>query len=148
MPYKSKRKKTKYNREYYKIHRIKMMLYQQNYYREHKEEVGKQHKEYNDNHKEERKEYRDNHKEKLQEYDRKKYKEFKPLYNNLKINDCGICGSNKYLEFHHVNPVDKLFNISEGCSRSNESLLNELNKCILLCTKCHNEIHVKEKAEN
>jgi len=63
----------------------------------------------------------------------------------LKVNGCAICGYNKcnaVLDFHHVNPQDKKFSLQ--CSAMNRSLVNiiiEVNKCILLCSNCHKEIH-------
>jgi hypothetical protein len=56
---------------------------------------------------------------------------------------CVICGYNKCpdaLDFHHVNPDEKDFNISGG-TKSFESLKPELDKCILVCANCHREIH-------
>ena len=56
----------------------------------------------------------------------------------------GICGYNKYigaLEFHHVTG-DKLFDIGgKGYTRSWETVKAELDKCILVCSNCHKEIH-------
>ena len=66
---------------------------------------------------------------------------------NLKINGCSICGYNKCdaaLEFHHVIPKDRSFYFGFGnISRKDIDIINELNKCILLCANCHKEIHYK-----
>lgn len=64
---------------------------------------------------------------------------------NLKINGCSICGYIKCLpalEFHHVNPEDKKFGIKtwDIITRNEDSFVNEINKCILLCANCHREI--------
>lgn len=56
---------------------------------------------------------------------------------------CLICGYKKCidaLEFHHINPDDKDFNISGG-TKSFDYLKSELDKCILVCANCHREIH-------
>jgi len=56
---------------------------------------------------------------------------------------CRSCGYNKCvgaLEFHHINPKEKDFNIS-GKSWSYEKLKSEVDKCILLCNRCHTEVH-------
>lgn len=56
---------------------------------------------------------------------------------------CNICGYNKSifaLEFHHVDPTEKDFNIA-GKSYSFERLVEEVDKCILVCSNCHSEIH-------
>lgn len=63
---------------------------------------------------------------------------------------CVSCGYNSYqggLEFHHLDPVQKEFGISEkGYSRSWESLKQELDKCILVCSNCHKEIEAGVKS--
>lgn len=56
---------------------------------------------------------------------------------------CEICGYNKCieaLEFHHLNPNEKDFNISGG-TKSFKKLKPEIDKCILVCSNCHREIH-------
>jgi len=56
---------------------------------------------------------------------------------------CMLCGYNKCLEalhFHHINPFEKSFNISEKATFSQE-VREELDKCVLLCANCHIEVH-------
>ena len=56
---------------------------------------------------------------------------------------CEICGYNKNiaaLEFHHLDPSQKDFTISDT-SRNKEKLKIELDKCILVCANCHRELH-------
>lgn len=56
---------------------------------------------------------------------------------------CEICGYNKCIEalhFHHRNSDEKNFSIS-GKSLSFEKLKIEADKCILVCSNCHSEIH-------
>ena len=58
---------------------------------------------------------------------------------------CSICGYNKYygaLEFHHLDPNEKEFGVGEkGYTRSWEKVKQELDKCVLLCSNCHKEVH-------
>ena len=64
----------------------------------------------------------------------------------LKINGCAICGYNKCdkaLDFHHVNPKYKKYQIIAH-HISKPDFINELNKCILLCKNCHSEIEMME----
>ena len=62
---------------------------------------------------------------------------------------CEICGYNKCisaLQFHHLNPEEKDFNISENIQLNHfniETYYKEVNKCILVCANCHAEIHEK-----
>jgi len=56
---------------------------------------------------------------------------------------CVKCGYSKCVEaliFHHVNPEEKDFNIS-GKSFGYARLQKEVDKCILVCSNCHHEIH-------
>lgn len=56
---------------------------------------------------------------------------------------CECCGYSKCieaLEFHHLDPSKKDFQIS-GTSKSFEVLKKEADKCILVCANCHREIH-------
>jgi len=41
--------------------------------------------------------------------------------------------------FHHLNPNEKEFNISDGIlqNRSWEGIVEELDKCVMLCLHCH-----------
>lgn len=57
--------------------------------------------------------------------------------------ECKCCGYNKSikaLEFHHLDPKEKDFTMS-GKSWSFERLKKEADKCILVCNRCHVEIH-------
>jgi 5-methylcytosine-specific restriction endonuclease McrA len=55
---------------------------------------------------------------------------------------CQICGYNRCtsaMVFHHTNPAEKDFNISER--QGWKSVVAELDKCELLCSNCHAEVH-------
>lgn len=57
---------------------------------------------------------------------------------------CQRCGYDKImraLEFHHKDPNGKDFGISKCLTRSIQSLKDEVDKCILVCSNCHAEIH-------
>lgn len=60
---------------------------------------------------------------------------------------CVGCGSKKRLEFDHIDPSTKMFNISESAGRTMESFLEEVDKCQLLCHPCHVEKSVGERVE-
>lgn len=63
---------------------------------------------------------------------------------NYKGGKCEKCGYNKSmraLEFHHLNPQEKDFGISKNINKSIDKLKQEVDKCILVCSNCHAEIH-------
>lgn len=60
---------------------------------------------------------------------------------------CQRCGYAKYpevLEFHHLNPEEKEFDLARNL-RSLKVLRKEGRKCLLLCPNCHREIHIEQK---
>lgn len=61
------------------------------------------------------------------------------------------CGYNKQisaLEFHHLDPSQKDFAIgNEGQTRSWQKVKTEIDKCVLLCCRCHREIHAGEQLD-
>lgn len=57
---------------------------------------------------------------------------------------CVLCGYNKCdaaLELHHLDPGSKEFSISANTRIAWDELIEELDKCILLCSNCHREVH-------
>jgi len=77
----------------------------------------------------------------------KRRKNLKMKSVEYKGGECTVCGYNKCvdaLEFHHLDPDEKDFGIaSSGYTRSWEKIRTELDKCILVCSNCHKEIHSK-----
>lgn len=61
---------------------------------------------------------------------------------------CAICGYNASavaLQFDHIEPSTKSFNISSAVSnRSKEVIEEEIKKCRVLCANCH-AIHTHEE---
>ena len=55
---------------------------------------------------------------------------------------CGNAFEPACFDFHHRNPGEKLFAISDGIeNRSMEALIVEARKCELLCANCHRKEH-------
>ena len=54
---------------------------------------------------------------------------------------CRLCGFSRYagaLQFHHVDPAAKRFQLGgRGLTRSLTELREEARKCVLLCANCH-----------
>lgn len=57
---------------------------------------------------------------------------------------CQLCGYDRCmaaLEFHHLDPMQKSFELSlKGAARSLAVLREEASKCALLCANCHAEV--------
>lgn len=70
-----------------------------------------------------------------------RYKKHKTLLDNFKAGKCCVdCGFNKWpecLDFHHIDPGEKEFTISQSLTKSWARTLKEIDKCILLCANCH-----------
>ena len=68
-----------------------------------------------------------------------------------KGNKCEICGYDKCseaLDFHHNNPNEKDFTISDrNLILDWIEIKKELDKCSLLCANCHRELHAKENGK-
>lgn len=61
---------------------------------------------------------------------------------------CEVCGYNKCIaamEFHHKNHKKKDFSLSNGGETYGlNRAKKEVEKCLLVCSNCHREIHYKE----
>lgn len=60
---------------------------------------------------------------------------------------CFICSEDKpwRLGFHHLDPTEKELEISLMISKgtSKQKIIEEMNKCIVVCHNCHADIHHK-----
>jgi hypothetical protein len=57
--------------------------------------------------------------------------------------ECAICGyarANAALQFHHIDPATKAFEIRAAGSRALGRIRDEAAKCVLLCANCHAEV--------
>jgi len=59
--------------------------------------------------------------------------------------DCGYDKCNRALAFHHNDPEQKSFGINiSSMTKDYETLVEEVDKCTLLCSNCHMERHCGE----
>ena len=58
-----------------------------------------------------------------------------------KCHDCGNSFPDVCYDFHHIDETNKEFNPANGLKLSEERMLKELEKCILLCSNCHRIRH-------
>ncbi len=60
---------------------------------------------------------------------------------------CQKCGYKKCtaaLEFHHRDPSMKKFAVMKGFNKDIDIIKQEIRKCDILCSNCHNEEHFLE----
>jgi hypothetical protein len=72
-------------------------------------------------------------------------RKLKYLVVKYKGGKCLYCGYKRCiwaLDLHHVDELKKEFSLSaRGLTRSWEKIMQEADKCILVCANCHREIH-------
>ncbi|MFC1510424.1 hypothetical protein ACFL49_02070 [Candidatus Omnitrophota bacterium] len=78
---------------------------------------------------------------------RRKIRQMSVEYKGGKCECCGYDRCIEALEFHHKDASAKDFSISQkGYTRSWQKVVEEINKCILLCANCHREVHAQNAA--
>ena len=90
----------------------------------------------------------DKYKDKAKKYKKTNIDWFINIKKNLV---CEKCGEDRYwvLDFHHLNSDDKDRDISKMIrSSSIEKIMDEMNKCIILCSNCHRDLHYNEKCDS
>lgn len=73
-----------------------------------------------------------------------KRQQFKEQIVNLKGKKCQNCGYDNCLaalDLHHINPTEKEISFNKSGLVLTDKIIKELDKCILLCSNCHREIH-------
>lgn len=61
---------------------------------------------------------------------------------------CERCPEDRYwvLDFHHKDPNEKDVEVSLLVRKGNKKkLIEEINKCIVLCANCHRDLHFQER---
>lgn len=81
----------------------------------------------------------------------RRQRKFKEKAIEYKGGKCCICGYDKCqaaLDFHHRNSNDKQFNLSKistlSFDKNFDLITKELDKCDLLCSNCHRELHFEK----
>ena len=70
---------------------------------------------------------------------KKKYHERKKWAIEYLGGKCNKCETFENLNFDHINPFSKKYDISKIICGKKEKIINELKKCQILCKKCHIE---------
>jgi Zn finger protein HypA/HybF involved in hydrogenase expression len=100
------------------------------------------------------KKYQEKNIDKVREWNRlnkrKQTQERRQFINEYKSTcSCKKCGDTRsyILDFHHINPDEKEFDLGDASKYSITRLKLELEKCITLCRNCHSEFHYLEKQQ-
>lgn len=72
---------------------------------------------------------------------RARTKERSVAYKGGKCELCGYDRCNRALVFHHRDPKEKEFGLAKMSCKSWRKIQGELDKCQLLCSNCHMEVH-------
>lgn len=137
-------------KEYRKNH-FKEIRERNRKWRENNPEKIKQYYELNrEKTKERAREWRKNHPKKTRDIRKRYNRKRKQYIDDYKLSKgCAICGYNKCalaLVFHHSNG-DKIFTIASAVAthRKWKEVEEEMEKCEILCCRCHRELHAKEQ---
>ena len=158
MAYKNKEKAKEAVKQWQEINREKYLkqkrIYCKQYYIDNREKVNKKNSLWRENNPEKVKEYKikftKNNPVYIKEYFKKYYEKRKNIIKDYKLSKgCSVCGYNKCaeaLDFHHNG--DKKFGIGEALAnkRNIKKIKEEMEKCVLLCAKCHREYHASHRA--
>ena len=67
-----------------------------------------------------------------------------------KTKKCEKCGDERWyvLDFHHRGKKDRAVSLLVAKSCSIKRITEEINKCQILCSNCHRELHFMERSRN
>lgn len=69
------------------------------------------------------------------------------LYMGGRCSECGFEVTKDTIaafDFHHIDPSEKEYTPSDMLMLNKEKVLNELDKCLLLCSNCHRILHHRQ----
>lgn len=99
---------------------------------------------------------REENPERVREYDAKKYPKVmaarRRLWRDLELwkatQGCCWCGrKDGALVHHHIDPATKIYDVGIMACYSLERVLDEIDKCVVLCAGCHVNYHVMLREE-
>ena len=70
------------------------------------------------------------------------FKERKLKRANIGCEYCGHVGHPDEFDYHHKDPTTKISSVSDMVGRgSGQAIIDEENKCVLICKPCHADVH-------
>lgn len=69
------------------------------------------------------------------------------IWDHYKTHPCVVCGENDpiVLEFNHINLSTKKADVSSLIKRTRKQLVEEIEKCEVLCSNCHRRHTAKQQ---
>lgn len=80
--------------------------------------------------------------------DKKRRNDLRAFINKLKEKPCAICGIQYnwwQMQFDHIDPSDKRIAVSKAFSNSKKWVIDEVEKCRVVCANCHCDVTYKNK---
>ena len=139
-PWKDPEKTKEYHRQRYLKNKEEVKRKRVERYWEDVEYYRQKSREYSQNRIEKIKEYRIEHSEENKDYLKKRY--YEALSESIEKlgGKCVKCGVTERLQFDHIHPKNKSFEITKRLLMSDKKKFEEeLDKCQLLCCDCHLE---------
>ena len=129
-----------YNRQRYLKNQEKIRKRRKERYWENVDQERQKGREYYRNNIDERREYDRNHSERHKSYLKKRYYETLSECIEKLGGECVKCGVKERLQFDHIYPKNKSFEITRRLLMGDRKKFEEeLDKCQLLCYDCHRE---------
>ena len=129
-----------YNRQRYLKNQEKIRKRRKERYWENVDQERQKGREYYQNNIDERREYDRNHSERHKSYLKKRYYETLSECIEKLGGECVKCGVKERLQFDHIYPKNKSFEITRRLLMGDRKKFEEeLDKCQLLCYDCHRE---------
>lgn len=73
-----------------------------------------------------------------------RHQKTRAVLDSIRAGGCVVCGETDVdvLDFHHVDPAEKSFNVSASWRKKGlQTVLEEVAKCVVVCANCHRRLH-------
>ena len=130
MPFLNKEDEKEYRKKYWEENKEDLILY-------HKEKRNNRTEEEKEEHRIKRRIWREKNKEDINKKRRERKQTNKQYLVDMLGGKCVGCGTTECLQFDHIDRHKKSFCISTKLAHQLDKLIEEANKCQLLCEKCH-----------